>query len=71
VVEAVVEKAPEVATVEAVVDGADGADVPASADAKTDDEKDDGLIEDASELGEDEDDMADVIEGIEPAASAS
>lgn len=33
-----------------------------------DDEEEEGVIEDASELGEDEDDMAEVIENVDPDA---
>ena len=34
-------------------------------DAVVDDEEEEGVIEDASELGEDEDDMAEVIENVD------
>ncbi len=54
-------KAPKIAEVETELPEADVGD-----DAVVDDEEEEeGVIEDASELGEDEDDMAEVIENVD------
>jgi uncharacterized protein (TIGR02300 family) len=54
-------KAPKLAEVAAAEPEADGDEVAVVAD----DEEEEGVIEDASELGEDEDDMAEVIENVD------
>jgi uncharacterized protein (TIGR02300 family) len=54
-------KAPKIAEVEAELPEAEVGDEP----AVEGEEEEEGVIEDASELGEDEDDMAEVIENIE------
>jgi uncharacterized protein (TIGR02300 family) len=54
-------KAPKIAEVEAEVPDPEIDD----AAAVDDEEEEEGVIEDASELGEDEDDMAEVIENVD------
>lgn len=54
-------KAPKLAEVADV----DVPDTEADDDAVADDEEEEGVIEDASELGEDDDDMAEVIENVD------
>jgi uncharacterized protein (TIGR02300 family) len=51
--------------VEIAGDDAEAADGEEGVAAEGDDEEEEELIEDASELGEDEDDMAEVIENVE------
>lgn len=58
-------KPKEEAKPEAVEDGEDLADVNADVAVDDSDEEEENVIEDASELGEDDDDVAEIVDGVE------
>ncbi len=65
-VSAPAEETPVVAMRAAAPDDAADGEEPFESEMKSDDDEESDFIEDASELGEDEDDMAEVMEGVAP-----